>query len=70
MTRLSAIGERHVRATLTTPPAPGALLDNVGQVLGYWIMATHERRTVVFPVRMRRCASSARTRPPAPPWSA
>ncbi|MFF7296978.1 beta-ketoacyl synthase N-terminal-like domain-containing protein [Streptomyces sp. NPDC008265] len=54
VTRLSAIGERHVRATLTTPPAPGALLDNVGQVLGYWIMATHERRTVVFPVRMRQ----------------
>ncbi|MFH8892366.1 beta-ketoacyl synthase N-terminal-like domain-containing protein [Streptomyces sp. NPDC017949] len=53
MTRLSAIGDRHVRATLTTPPAPGALLDNVGQVLGYWIMATHTDRTVVFPVRMR-----------------
>ncbi|MFF3017399.1 beta-ketoacyl synthase N-terminal-like domain-containing protein [Streptomyces sp. NPDC057939] len=54
MTRLSAIGDRHVRATLTTPSAPGALLDNVGQVLGYWIMATHTDRTVVFPVRMRR----------------
>ncbi|MFF4317720.1 beta-ketoacyl synthase N-terminal-like domain-containing protein [Streptomyces sp. NPDC001568] len=54
MTRLSAIGDRHVRATLTTPPAPGALLDNVGQVLGYWIMATHTERTVVFPVRMRQ----------------
>ncbi|OKK16037.1 beta-ketoacyl synthase [Streptomyces sp. CB00455] len=53
MSRLCAIGDRHVRATLTTPPAPGALLDNVGQVLGYWIMATHTERTVVFPVRMR-----------------
>ncbi|MFF8386957.1 beta-ketoacyl synthase N-terminal-like domain-containing protein [Streptomyces kanasensis] len=52
--RLTAIGDRHVRATLTTPPAPGALLDNVGQVLGYWIMATRTERTVVFPVRMRR----------------
>ncbi|MFF9912369.1 beta-ketoacyl synthase N-terminal-like domain-containing protein [Streptomyces sp. NPDC013457] len=54
MSRLTAIGDRHVRATLTTPPAPGALLDNVGQVLGYWIMATHTERTVVFPVRMRQ----------------
>ncbi|MFD0268071.1 beta-ketoacyl synthase N-terminal-like domain-containing protein [Streptomyces sp. NPDC127106] len=53
MSRLTAIGDRHVRATLTTPPAPGALLDNVGQVLGYWIMATRTDRTVVFPVRMR-----------------
>ncbi|NXY96682.1 polyketide synthase dehydratase domain-containing protein [Streptomyces sp. BR123] len=53
MSRLTAIGDRHVRATLTAPPAPGALLDNVGQVLGYWIMATRTERTVVFPVRMR-----------------
>ncbi|TLQ42112.1 type I polyketide synthase [Streptomyces marianii] len=53
VTALRGIGERHVRAVLTTPPAPGALLDNVGQVLGYWIMATAAERTVVFPVRMR-----------------
>ncbi|MFF1546820.1 beta-ketoacyl synthase N-terminal-like domain-containing protein [Streptomyces sp. NPDC058291] len=50
---LTAIGERHVRGRLTTPAAPGALLDNVGQVLGYWIMATRAERTVVFPVGMR-----------------
>ncbi|MFE0089840.1 beta-ketoacyl synthase N-terminal-like domain-containing protein [Streptomyces sp. NPDC058991] len=53
VTALRGIGERHVRALLTAPPAPGALLDNVGQVLGYWIMATATERTVVFPVRMR-----------------
>ncbi|MEV0961726.1 beta-ketoacyl synthase N-terminal-like domain-containing protein [Streptomyces sp. NPDC049910] len=54
VTALRGIGRRHVRALLTTPPAPGALLDNVGQVLGYWIMATGTERTVVFPVRMRQ----------------
>jgi acyl transferase domain-containing protein/phosphopantetheinyl transferase len=53
VSELTAIGDRHVRAVLTTPPAPGALLDNVGQVLGYWIMATRTERTVVFPVQMR-----------------
>ncbi|MEU5811013.1 beta-ketoacyl synthase N-terminal-like domain-containing protein [Streptomyces sp. NPDC047718] len=53
MGRLTAIGDRHVRATLRTPAAPGALLDNVGQVLGYWIMSSRTDRTVVFPVRMR-----------------
>ncbi|MEU3299011.1 beta-ketoacyl synthase N-terminal-like domain-containing protein [Streptomyces sp. NPDC006678] len=53
VTTLTGIGARHVRAVLTTPSAPGALLDNVGQVLGYWIMATATERTVVFPVRMR-----------------
>ncbi|WP_406490643.1 beta-ketoacyl synthase N-terminal-like domain-containing protein [Streptomyces phaeochromogenes] len=50
---LTAIGDSHVRGVITTPPAPGALLDNVGQLLGYWIMATRTERTVVFPVQMR-----------------
>ncbi|MHC5903675.1 acyltransferase domain-containing protein [Streptomyces sp. S6] len=53
VTELTAIGDRHVRGVITTPPAPGALLDNVGQLLGYWIMATRTERTVVFPVGIR-----------------
>lgn len=53
VTGLGAIGDRHVRGVITTPSAPGALLDNVGQLLGYWIMATRSERTVVFPVGMR-----------------
>ncbi|MGV9559670.1 beta-ketoacyl synthase N-terminal-like domain-containing protein [Streptomyces sp. NPDC003522] len=53
VTDLTAIGDRHVRGVITTPSAPGALLDNVGQILGYWIMATRTERTVVFPVGMR-----------------
>ncbi|MEV6824519.1 beta-ketoacyl synthase N-terminal-like domain-containing protein [Amycolatopsis sp. NPDC051102] len=52
VTELTAVGERHVRAVLTTPAAPGALLDNVGQVLGYWIMSRLPERTTVFPVAM------------------
>jgi acyl transferase domain-containing protein/phosphopantetheinyl transferase len=51
---LTAIGARHVRARLAALPAPGALLDNVGQVLGYWIMSTLTERTTVFPVGLRR----------------
>ncbi|MGW7257970.1 beta-ketoacyl synthase N-terminal-like domain-containing protein [Streptomyces sp. NPDC054834] len=53
VTELTGIGDRHVRGVITTPSAPGALLDNVGQILGYWIMATRTGRTVVFPVQMR-----------------
>jgi acyl transferase domain-containing protein/phosphopantetheinyl transferase len=64
LTELTAIGDRHARGTIITPAAPGALLDNVGQLLGYWIMATHERRNVVFPVGMRRIAFFGP--PPAP----
>ncbi|MBH1937602.1 polyketide synthase dehydratase domain-containing protein [Streptomyces sp. AV19] len=53
VTGLTAIGDAHVRGVLTTPSAPGALLDNVGQLLGYWILSTLTERTLVFPVRMR-----------------
>ncbi|MDX3456752.1 beta-ketoacyl synthase N-terminal-like domain-containing protein [Streptomyces sp. ME02-8801-2C] len=53
VTELTALGDTHVRGVITTPPAPGSLLDNVGQILGYWIMATRTERTVVFPVGMR-----------------
>ncbi|MET9504864.1 beta-ketoacyl synthase N-terminal-like domain-containing protein [Streptomyces sp. NPDC006622] len=53
VTDLTAIGDRHVRGVITTPAAPGSLLDNVGQILGYWIMASRDDRTVVFPVGMR-----------------
>lgn len=53
VTELTALGDAHVRGVITTPPAPGSLLDNVGQILGYWIMATRTERTVVFPVGMR-----------------
>ena len=56
VTELTGIGPEHVRATLTTPPAPGALLDNVGQVFGYWVMATLPERTVVFPMRIGQIA--------------
>ncbi|MEV1084645.1 beta-ketoacyl synthase N-terminal-like domain-containing protein [Streptomyces sp. NPDC050211] len=54
VSELTAVGEGHVRGVITTPPAPGSLLDNVGQILGYWIMATRTERTVVFPVHMRQ----------------
>ncbi|MGH4027760.1 beta-ketoacyl synthase N-terminal-like domain-containing protein [Actinomycetota bacterium Odt1-20B] len=53
VTSVEAVGDRHVRGTLVAPPAPGALLDNVGQLLGYWLIATHTDRTVVFPVGIR-----------------
>ncbi|MFB7618037.1 beta-ketoacyl synthase N-terminal-like domain-containing protein [Kitasatospora sp. NPDC056181] len=53
LTALTELGGNHVRGVITAPSAPGALLDNVGQLLGYWIMATHTERSVVFPVGIR-----------------
>ncbi|MEU5187739.1 beta-ketoacyl synthase N-terminal-like domain-containing protein [Streptomyces klenkii] len=53
VTELTAVGDAHVRGVLTAPSAPGGLLDNVGQLLGYWILTTLAERTLVFPVRVR-----------------
>lgn len=54
VTQLTAIGEQHVRGVITTPTAPGGLLDNVGQLLSYWVQSTQRAKPVVFPSRMRR----------------
>ena len=64
VTELTGIGDTHVRGVITTPGAPGALLDNVGQILGYWILATRTERTIVFPVQLREARFYA---PPPPP---
>ncbi|MGH3916936.1 MAG: polyketide synthase dehydratase domain-containing protein, partial [Pseudonocardiaceae bacterium] len=53
VTELSAIGKTHVRGVLTTPAAPGGLLDSAGQLLDYWIKTTHRKGTPVFPAGMR-----------------
>ncbi|MEV6671007.1 beta-ketoacyl synthase N-terminal-like domain-containing protein [Streptomyces sp. NPDC051162] len=53
VTTITGLGARHVRGVLTAPRAPGALLDSAGQLLGYWLMATHPDRTVVLPVGIR-----------------
>ncbi|MFD8871907.1 beta-ketoacyl synthase N-terminal-like domain-containing protein [Streptomyces sp. NPDC059590] len=53
VSEITAIGASRVRGTITTPAAPGALLDNVGQLLGYWLTTTRTERTMVFPVGMR-----------------
>ncbi|MBS2535987.1 acyltransferase domain-containing protein [Catenulispora sp. NF23] len=51
---LTAIGDRHVRGVISALATPGAILDNVGQLLGYWVMDTLPDRTVVFPMGMKR----------------
>ncbi|MCU1692662.1 MAG: type polyketide synthase [Frankiales bacterium] len=54
LVELTALGDRHARGTIAAPAAPGALLDNVGQLLGWWVMATATERSVVFPVGLDR----------------
>jgi acyl transferase domain-containing protein/phosphopantetheinyl transferase len=50
MQELLSVGERHIRAVFRAPTAPGGLLDNVGQLLGLWLLETQTTRRVVFPV--------------------
>ncbi|MEW9528416.1 beta-ketoacyl synthase N-terminal-like domain-containing protein [Microbispora sp. NPDC049125] len=52
VTELTAMGERDMRGVITTPVAPGALLDCAGQILGYWIIKTFTTRTRVLPVHL------------------
>ncbi|WHT17020.1 beta-ketoacyl synthase N-terminal-like domain-containing protein [Crossiella sp. CA-258035] len=54
VTALEGIGEHHIRGEVTVPGGPGALLDNVGQVFGYWIMENVTDKRVVFPMSMDR----------------
>ncbi|KZM71906.1 type I polyketide synthase [Nocardia terpenica] len=49
---LIATGDAHMRGTITTPGAPGALLDNAGQILGCWVMTSLTEHNVVLPVRL------------------
>ncbi|MGW5745856.1 beta-ketoacyl synthase N-terminal-like domain-containing protein [Amycolatopsis sp. NPDC003861] len=49
LARLVGLGEQHIRGELVVPDAPGGLLDNVGQLLGCWLMATRADDLLAFP---------------------
>jgi malonyl CoA-acyl carrier protein transacylase len=49
LARLTGLGEQHIRGELVVPSAPGGLLDNVGQLLGCWLMATRSDDLLAFP---------------------
>ncbi|WP_326595759.1 polyketide synthase [Streptomyces sp. NBC_01803] len=49
-----SLGEKHVRGVIAAPPAPGSLLDNVGQLIGYWLLTTQPGRNILFPIQMGR----------------
>jgi 3-oxoacyl-(acyl-carrier-protein) synthase/phosphopantetheinyl transferase len=54
ITQLTAMGPHHIRGVITTPQAPGALLDNAGQLLGYWIVRTDTIKARAFPTFVRQ----------------
>ena len=54
VTGLGTIARNGLRATLTTPAAPGALMDSAGQLCGHWIQVYGEKDQTVFPVGIDR----------------
>lgn len=51
---LGTVGRDGIRGKLVTPPARGALLDNAGQLFGYWVMVNAEKNRMAMPVRITK----------------
>jgi acyl transferase domain-containing protein len=49
---VGVLGKDGIRGLLATPAAKGALLDNAGQLFGYWVMRKSERDRLAMPVRI------------------
>ncbi len=49
VTGLGPVADDGIRGVLTTPEAPGALLDNAGQLMGLWIMLRTDVDRLAFP---------------------
>lgn len=53
VTRLGPIGADGIRGEITTGSALGALLDNAGQLFGYWVMLSTDVDSLAFPFRIK-----------------
>ncbi|CAN5138369.1 type I polyketide synthase [soil metagenome] len=51
---LGPVGDDGVDGFITTLPAPGALLDCAGQLMGWWVMHTETRDRLAMPVQISR----------------
>lgn len=51
---LGSLGAEGIHGVLVAPPGPGALLDNAGQLFGYWVMARHDTDRLAMPQRIGR----------------
>ena len=50
----AAMGSNGIQGTLTAGSAPGALLDNAGQLFGLWVMLNTEVDRLAMPVKVGR----------------
>jgi len=54
VTAIDAVAVDGIRGQLRSLAASGGLLDNAGQLLGYWVMTHVDRDVLAFPVRIGR----------------
>jgi phosphopantetheinyl transferase (holo-ACP synthase) len=53
---MGPMGDDGVDGTIAVLPAPGALLDCAGQLMGWWVMQTETRDRLAMPVKIERVA--------------
>jgi len=51
---LGPLGDEGIHGVIVAPPGPGALLDNAGQLFGYWVMARRDMDRLAMPQRIGR----------------
>jgi phosphopantetheinyl transferase len=51
---LGSIGDDGIQGVLAASSAPGALLDNAGQLLGFWIMKRMSRNRLAYPAAVEQ----------------
>lgn len=54
VTAFAAMGSNGIQGTITVGSAPGALLDNAGQLFGLWVMLSTEVNRLAMPVKVGR----------------
>jgi acyl transferase domain-containing protein/phosphopantetheinyl transferase (holo-ACP synthase) len=69
VTELTAVADDGIRGELADLPAPGALLDCAGQLMGYWAMRRTEIDRLALPTSIRRVRFFGPSPGPASPVS-
>lgn len=54
VTEITGYGDDGIRGQLVSLAAPGGLLDNAGQLMGFWIRSTVEADKLAFPATVER----------------
>lgn len=54
LSSIDGVSATMVRGQITVTEAPGALLDNWGQLIGHWLTENHPDKCIAFPARIER----------------